>query len=361
MEELIKKYKDIIIQISTPYGSGSGFYVKEHNLIVTNRHVILGCSEVVIRGEHLEKKLAKVLFSDSMHDIALLEVPEGIEMPGAQLNPDTVSAGETIIAIGHPLGLKYTATQGIVSKEERVFNGVKYIQIDAAINPGNSGGPLINEDGKVVGINTFIFRDGESLGFAVPVKYLEDAFSEYISHKGELAIRCRSCSKVMEVKNIQGGYCANCGNKIDEKEYNPDPYRPVGVSKMIEDILTKIGKNVALARIGQSSWDIEEGSALIRITYDNKTGFIFNDAMLCSLPKDNISDLYEFLLKENFHLDNIGFSVFNQNIVIGLVIYDEDINEETGTELYKLLFQKADDYDDILINRFQAQPIERDN
>lgn len=361
MEELIKKFKDIIIQISTPYGSGSGFYLKDKNLIVTNRHVIQGCMEVAINGQHFKKTIAKVLYTDAMHDIALLEVPEEISMPGAELDTDHVNAGEKIIAIGHPLGLKYTATQGIVSKDERIFNGVKYIQIDAAINPGNSGGPLINENGKVVGINTFIIKDGESLGFAVPVQYLEDALNEYAEFKGEFAIRCRSCSKVLKVTQIEGGYCNNCGNKIEEKEYKPDPYRPVGVAKTIEDILTKIGKDVRLARIGMNAWDVEEGSALIKITYNNQNGFIYNDTMLCTLPKENIGELYDFLLKENYHLDNIGFSVFNQNIILGLIIYDEDLNEETAYGLYKQLIEKADYYDDILIEKFQAQPIENDN
>lgn len=360
MEELIKEYKDIIIQISTPYGSGSGFYLKDRNLIVSNKHVVQGCIEVAINGQHFKKTVAKVLFTDAMHDIALLEVPEGIEMPGAELETDNVNAGETIVAIGHPLGLKYTATQGIVSKEERIFNGVKYIQIDAAINPGNSGGPLINQDGKVVGINTFIIKDGESLGFAVPAKYLEDALLEYDTIKGEFAIRCRSCSKVLKIDDIEGGYCNNCGNKIEENEYNPEPYRPVGVAKTIEDILTNLGKDVRLARIGMNAWDVEEGSALIKITYNNQSGFIFNDTMLCTLPKDNIGDLYEYLLKENYHLDNIGFSVFNQNIILGLIIYDEDLNLETGVSLYKQLIEKADYYDDILIEKFNAQPIEKD-
>ena len=157
MEEVIKKYKEVIVQIHTPQGSGSGFIVKDKNLIVTNRHVIQGNNEVVVRGESFKKTLANVVYSDALNDIAFLRVPDGYEESGhIAISNAAVNAGEQIIAIGHPLGLRFTATQGIVSKSERKFNNVDYIQVDAAINPGNSGGPLINVAGEVVGVNTFI-------------------------------------------------------------------------------------------------------------------------------------------------------------------------------------------------------------
>lgn len=360
MEALIQKYKDYIIQVSTPYGSGSGFYIKGHNLIATNRHVIQGCSEVVIRGEHLNKTMAKVLFTDSIHDIALLECPSMPSNDGAEISNERVVAGQSIIAIGHPLGLKYTATKGIVSKEERIFNNIKYIQIDAAINPGNSGGPLINDEGKVVGINTFIIQNGESLGFAVPAQYLNEVVTEYKALNNEVAIRCSSCSKILTKAQIENEYCPNCGNKIDLKQFTPEPYRPVGIAKTIENILNTLQKNVELSRVGQTAWDIEEGSALIKITYDVNSKFLYSDVVLCSLPKDNIAALYEYLLKENYNLENISFSIYNQNIILGCVVYEDDLDESTGIKLFKNLFEKADYYDDLLINQFNALPIERD-
>ena len=87
----------------------------------------------------------------------------------------TTKDGEVVVAIGHPFGLNYTATQGVISKVDRIRDGVKYIQIDAAINPGNSGGPLVNKEGEVIGINSFIIRGGDNLGFALPVSYLKEA------------------------------------------------------------------------------------------------------------------------------------------------------------------------------------------
>jgi serine protease Do len=358
MDNIIKEYRDVIIQIITPFGSGSGFYLKSHNLIVTNSHVVAGCLEVVIKGTHFPKTVSNVLFSDAKFDIALVAPPAGIELPAEELNQTEVFAGEQILAIGHPLGLTYTATQGIVSKEERIFDGIKYIQIDAAINPGNSGGPLISNDGKIVGINTFIFRDGESLGFAVPVKYINQALSDYEKVKGQFAVRCTSCTNVVTESSLEDGYCSSCGNKIDNKLFHPEPYRAAGVAKTIENIITQLGKDVRLTRMGANSWHVNEGSAVIKIFYDQKTNFIFCDAMLCQLPKENIGPLYEYVLRENNGLENISFSIYNQNIVLGSVIFSDDLTEETGVNLFKTLFEKADFYDDTLINKFAAEAIE---
>ena len=89
-----------------------------------------------------------------------------------------------MVAIGHPYGLNYTATQGVISKVDRIREGLKFIQIDAAINPGNSGGPLVNSNGEVIGVNSFIIRGGDNLGFALPVNYLKEALKLYLPNKG---------------------------------------------------------------------------------------------------------------------------------------------------------------------------------
>src|SRR5574338_619774 len=98
-------------------------------------------------------------------------------------NYEETKDGDVVVAIGHPFGLNYTATQGVISKVDRIRDGVKYIQIDAAINPGNSGGPLVNKNGEIIGINSFIIRGGDNLGFALPVNYLREALLLYQPNK----------------------------------------------------------------------------------------------------------------------------------------------------------------------------------
>lgn len=354
MKEVIDDYKDIIVQIHTPGGSGSGFILKEMNLIVTNRHVIAGNDNVVVRGENFKKTKTEVLYTDTVNDLAFLRVPAGMEAPhNISISEAPVQAGEQIIAIGHPLGLRFTATQGIVSKAERKFNNVDYIQVDAAINPGNSGGPLINSEGQVVGVNTFIYRDGESLGFALPSIKLNEILREY-GEKGidERSAKCLSCRNIITQSTLQDGYCPHCGSKFDVSEFESRPYVPEGVSATIEKILTAVGKDVELSRVGKTGWDVEEGSALVRITYNTNDRFIYADATLGTLPKDNIGPLYEYLLKENYDLESLTFSIDRQNIMLSTIVYDDDLNEETGKIILENLFKKADDYDNYLADNY---------
>lgn len=354
METIINDYKDVIVQIHTASGSGTGFIVKDKNLIVTNRHVVQGNQEVVIRGENFKKTLTNVMYTDALNDIAFLAVPEALN-PSRQIeiSNEPVNAGQQIIAIGHPMGLRFTATQGIVSKAERKFNNVDYIQVDAAINPGNSGGPLIDNEGAVVGVNTFIYRDGESLGFALPSIKLNEILRDYDGvDRNERASKCPSCTNIITENSLQDGYCGSCGSKFDLKEFQTTEYVPEGVSKVMEDILSDIGKDVRLARVGKSGWDIEEGSALIKISHNTKNRFIYCDATLGSLPKQNIGDLYEYMLKENYNLESLSFSVYKQNIMLGTIIYDADLNPETGKEILSELFKKADDYDNFLADNY---------
>jgi len=351
MRDTIDIFKNAIIQIATPWGTGTGFYLKDYNIIVTNRHVIEGTKEVVINGKLFKKEIVKVLYSDEVFDLAFLEPPKNVELAEVKLSDKVVAEGDRIMAIGHPYGLKFTSTQGIVSKAERHTNGLNYIQIDAAINPGNSGGPLINDDNKIVGVNTFIIADGQNLGFALPVNYLRDAINEYKEHFGTFAIKCKSCSNIVTEKTVQNEYCPNCGMKIKKEEFTGKKFIPSSAGLKIEEIITKLNYNIRLARIGMNFWEIEEGSAHIHINYNPETRYVVSYSTLCKLPKKNISEIYEFLLRQNIELKGLSFSVMNQDIILAsMYIYDEDIYIETGIQLFQSLFKNADKYDDILIS-----------
>ena len=180
MKQIIDKYKDVIVQIATPYSTGTGFYLKKHDLIVTNEHVIRGSKEVVIDGDALEKTMSKVLFSDPRHDLAFLAPPKEANFQEVILSPRDVADGDQVLAIGHPMGLKYTTTQGIVSNSSRFMDekDLNYIQTDAAINPGNSGGPLVNLRGQLVGINTWTHPRGQNLNFASIMDEVVSVFSQ---------------------------------------------------------------------------------------------------------------------------------------------------------------------------------------
>ncbi|MBI1341681.1 MAG: trypsin-like serine protease [Terrimonas sp.] len=348
----IERFQPAIIQIATQAGTGTGFYLKEYDLIITNDHVVGNNAEVTIAGKTFDKRISRVFYTDRKHDLAFLEPPGDIGLPELTLGRyETLKDGDAVIAIGHPYGLNYTATQGMISKVDRIRDGLKFIQIDAAINPGNSGGPLVNARGEIIGVNTFIIRGGDNLGFALPVSYLLEALNLYVPNRGFPSTRCYSCGFLVLPDNIDSGkYCPSCGTEVVIPAVPEKEIEPVGVAKTIEDILKSLGKDIKLAREGSNNWSVKEGSARIRITYNPENYFIAGDAYLCQLPVEpaRIKALYHFLLKENYKLNGLVLSCVKQNIVLSSIIYDLDITKESGTAVLHHLFRKADEYDDYL-------------
>ena len=354
MNKVIDFYKDVVIQIATPYTTGTGFYLRDYNMIVTNEHVIRENRAVVVEGEVLKKQLSRVLFTDPKHDLAFLEVKKDTNMPTVHMaTGKEINEGDPVIAMGHPFGLKYTATKGIVSNVQHLQNDINYLQHDAALNPGNSGGPLVDEDGHIIGVNTFVIKDGNSIGFSLPINYLEDSIKEFVKGDGAIGVRCHSCTNIVYENTVEQTYCPHCGNKVQIPSL-VEEYEAVGVSKTIENLLEKLGYDVRLARRGPKIWEVQKGSAKINVSYYEKSGLIVGDAFLCTLPKQNIKPIYEYMLIENYHIEGLTLSVKGQDIILSLLIYDRYLNEDTGMKLFQHLFERADHYDNILVEEYGA-------
>ncbi len=154
---------------------GSGVIVDADGTIVTNEHVIVRASNIRVLMADRSEFTAKLIGADSDSDLAVLKVDAHRPLPAIPFAPgDRILIGETVIAIGNPYGLSHTVTTGVVSAVGRTIQAGDivyhdFIQTDASINPGNSGGPLINIVGELLGINTAIYREGEGIGFAIPV------------------------------------------------------------------------------------------------------------------------------------------------------------------------------------------------
>jgi len=152
---------------------GSGLIIDRAGEVLTNAHVVDGAASMSVTLDSGAKVGARVLGIDPVLDVALLRVETSSALPVAQFGDSaTVKVGDEVVAIGNPLGLDQTMTRGIVSGLNRTLPGVSdepMIQTDAPINPGNSGGPLVDRCGAVVGINTFISEEANSIGFALPI------------------------------------------------------------------------------------------------------------------------------------------------------------------------------------------------
>jgi S1-C subfamily serine protease len=214
IEDVVTRSMPAVVTVETGTGTGSGFFVA-NDTVLTNAHVVQHHEVVTLRWSGGATKLARVENKSHQIDLAVLKVqivaPDQIYLGMA--GPADVRIGGEVIAIGSPLGLQNTVTRGIVSGMRDV-GGIQLIQTDAAINPGNSGGPLLDRQGRVLGINTLKLGGlAEGIGFAVSVHYArpylgadfapksarelmrEDGLRQYESHLQTLAQRADSIEK----------------------------------------------------------------------------------------------------------------------------------------------------------------------
>lgn len=165
---------------------GSGFVIDADGYVVTNSHVVEGADEVTVRFADDKQYKAKVVGRDARVDIALLRLEGAPKLTPIVLgDSDALRVGQYVVAVGNPFGLGHTVTMGIVSAKDRTIGAGPYddfIQTDASINPGNSGGPLFNLRGELVGINTAIHRQGQGIGFAIPINMVRDSILQLKTH-----------------------------------------------------------------------------------------------------------------------------------------------------------------------------------
>ncbi len=231
--------------------SGSGVFISEQGYILTNNHVVEGTQSVIIVLSDGTQETATIVGTDPYSDMAILKTDGKVPAMAGLGNSDVLNSGETVIAIGSPLGdFKNTVTTGVVSATGRSIdtgNGYQIeglIQTDAAINHGNSGGPLVNLAGEVIGINTLIVRNNngdvaEGLGFAVPVNTAR-AVAEQIMQKGYFSRPNLGIDSQQITPNIAARYNlpVQWGNYVTNVKAN-SPASAAGLQ--VNDIITKIG------------------------------------------------------------------------------------------------------------------------
>ena len=183
-----------VVQVRTPSGTGSGFFLTEDGHMITNFHVIEGETKISIEVYHQKDgqldrhsyKDVRIVAMNKFADLALLKVEDKDAPKFKRMllgDSDNLAQGERVFAIGSPLGLERTVTEGILSTTTRQMAGDLYLQTTAQINPGNSGGPLFNLRGEVVGVTNMKLTFGEGLGFAIPVEQVK----RFLKHRDAYA------------------------------------------------------------------------------------------------------------------------------------------------------------------------------
>ena len=186
LRKLVAKLGEAVVMVRTPIGLGSGFMIHPDGYLVTNDHVIAGERRLSVtmfrttREELIKDTFdnVRIVASGGNVDLALLKI-EGVKekkFPTVPLGrSEDLRQGDRVFAIGNPLGLERSVSEGIVSLRNRIIQSRLHVQTTAEINPGNSGGPLFNYRGEVVGVNNLkiVSTGAEGLGFAIPVRDLK--------------------------------------------------------------------------------------------------------------------------------------------------------------------------------------------
>jgi len=238
-------------------GGGTGFIISSDGLILTNRHVVSDSeAEYSVITNDNKRYDAKVLAIDPIIDIAVIKI-EAKNLPVIKLgDSDSIQIGQTVIAIGNTLSeYRNTVTKGVVSgigrtvvafgagRSERLEN---VIQTDAAINPGNSGGPLLNLSGEVIGVNTAISREGQLVGFAIPINNVKSVVESVKKHgriiRPLLGVRYRPITKAMaEANNLSVDYGALVVRGKNPEDLAVVPGGPADKAGIVEnDIILEV-------------------------------------------------------------------------------------------------------------------------
>jgi serine protease Do len=231
-------------------GFGSGFIIDPKGVIVTNYHVVENAEQVEIFLQDGRKLISKDIVGDKRSDLAIIRVKTKTPLPWLPLgDSDEMEVGDRVLAIGAPFGLTGSVTHGIISAKSRNLKGAGYedfLQTDAAINPGNSGGPLINLEGKVIGVNTAIkSRSGgfQGIGLAIASNVAKNVIGQLLKdgvvRRGYLGVQIKDLdSDLAEQLGLKEG-----AGVVITRVFEPSPASKSGMKS--GDLVTKIaGKAV---------------------------------------------------------------------------------------------------------------------
>ncbi|MCO6161623.1 trypsin-like peptidase domain-containing protein [Flavobacterium sp. NRK F7] len=352
--QTLDNLKNATFKILTSSSTGSGFYFKNEDIIITNHHVVQGYKKVAIEDANQNRTLAKVILINPDIDIAVLktEAPLTIEDSFSINSSLTLATRQKVYALGYPFGMPFTITEGIISNPEQHMNGKHFVQTDAAINPGNSGGPLVTEEGFLVGINSSKFNNADNMGFAIPVKEIIAAIESVSSNTNhQFSLQCPSCH-ALTYEPVD--YCNNCGSQLLKDEFIEEELGEL--SNFIERAISELGINPILTRAGYEYWNYHQGSSEIRI-FIYKRDYLYVTSPINSIPKENLLDLYTYLISSNHSPFKLG--IYQNNIFISYRVHISDIFKDEASQnnvkdKIKELALKADEMDDYLVDEFNC-------
>ena len=179
--ELAARAQSWTVAVRADQSYGAGVAVDRAGFVLTNLHVVDGAKSITVTPFGADPIGAEVLDTDRGLDLALLRLPSPLPSAALVGHSETLGVGDEVMAVGSPRKMYFSVSRGMVSFPNRFLDGVEYIQTDLPINVGNSGGPLVDDEGKVVGIVSFILRDSQGISFALPIDRAVARFGEHLT------------------------------------------------------------------------------------------------------------------------------------------------------------------------------------
>lgn len=246
------------------FSLGSGVIIAKEGLILTNSHVAHRATRIFVNANDGKQYLAKEIAGDPLNDIALLAITNNgknhLFQPVECATPGDLLLGETVIAVGNPYGLGNSVSRGVLSATRRkiavkgkvLFDDI--LQTDAPINPGNSGGPLMNINGRLIGINTAILSSADGIGFAIPLTRIEEVLANWLIPErfGELSLGIVPDERIKKGKSTF----------FLKSVMKSSPAEKIGLKK--NDVITRLNGEVpeSLLAIGRVLWKLKAGEIL---------------------------------------------------------------------------------------------------
>lgn len=257
---------------------GTGFFIDQEGVILTNAHVIQGAKSIIVKNQNGNESLAKIVGVDPVLDLAVLRTAMRSDAILTLEHPVEVSVGDSVYAIGSSFGLPQSVTFGIVSAMHRSISSPlqDFIQTDSAINQGNSGGPLINRDGQLIGVNTMIIGvqgGNNGVGFAIPVSLARNVAEQLLQYgqtkPGRLGVHVQNLSRDMAIalgaQSVQAGVVVS--------DVAPGSMADV-IGLKQRDIVTRINNQpvATSAQLAATVYSLREGSSIaLRVVRNNKS------------------------------------------------------------------------------------------
>ncbi|MDP4012527.1 MAG: trypsin-like peptidase domain-containing protein [Candidatus Nanoarchaeia archaeon] len=270
--EVANKVIPAVVSIDAGEATGSGFIINNEGHIITNYHVIRNRDDIRIYLADKRIFSAKVIGFDEETDVALIKI-EGKDLPIIAFgDSNLLMVGQKVAAVGSPFGLESTITTGIISAKHRTRGRTIYrdfIQTDANVNPGNSGGPLVNLNGEVIGMNTFILAQSEGLGFSIPSNLIKKIVESLLENgnitRGYLGVQATNLIQV----NEEGNGKILSGALIKSVQKNA-PADTAGI--LPGDVIKKVG-NLEIENANQLQNEVAwlEIGSTIQLTIDRPT------------------------------------------------------------------------------------------